>query len=76
MQFEIARVACNLVKCVTTRLWEKSEFVSKLIPKIGQVLSKKFVLNGKTTLQSIRNTDPRDLERVSHVIYACELYKL
>jgi len=50
---------------VTTKLWEQSKFVSKLIPKVGQVLSGDFVLNGKTTLKSIRDTDPRDLERVS-----------
>lgn len=67
-QFEIARVSCILVKCVTTRLWEQSKFVSKLIPKIGPVLSRELVLNGKTTFQSIRDTNPRDLERVSHVI--------
>lgn len=52
---------------MSTRLWEHSKFVSKLIPKIGPVLSRYFVLNGKTTLQSIRETDPRDLERVSCV---------
>ncbi|KAF0761666.1 putative ATP-dependent DNA helicase HFM1 [Aphis craccivora] len=62
-KFEIARVACILAKCVTTKLWEQSKFVSKLIPRVGQVLSRNFVLNGKTTLKSIRDTDPRDLER-------------
>ncbi|CAH1708540.1 unnamed protein product [Aphis gossypii] len=62
-KFEIARVACILAKCVTTKLWEQSKFVSKLIPRVGQVLSQDFVLNGKTTLKSIRDTDPRDLER-------------
>ncbi|KAE9526604.1 hypothetical protein AGLY_013252 [Aphis glycines] len=62
-KFEIARVACILAKCVTTKLWEQSKFVSKLIPRVGQVLSRDFVLNGKTTLKSIRDTDPRDLER-------------
>jgi len=55
---------------VTTKLWEQSKFVSKLIPRVGQVLSEEFVLNGKTTLKSIRDTDPRDLERVSCEIYA------
>ncbi|XP_022174599.1 probable ATP-dependent DNA helicase HFM1 isoform X2 [Myzus persicae] len=63
-KFEIARVACILAKCVTTKLWEQSKFVSKLIPRVGQVLSEDFVLNGKTTLKSIRDTDPRDLERI------------
>jgi ATP-dependent DNA helicase HFM1/MER3 len=63
-KFEIARIACILAKCVTTKLWEQSKFVSKLIPRVGQVLSRDFVLNGKTTLKSIRDTDPRDLERV------------
>lgn len=64
-KFNIARVSCILAKCVSTKLWEQSKFVSKLIPKIGPVLSKYFVLNGITTLQSIRDTHPRDLERVS-----------
>lgn len=71
-KFEAARVACILAKCVTTRLWEQSKFVSKLIPKVGPVLAGDFVLNGKTTLKSIRDTDPRDIERVSLIIYACE----
>jgi len=64
-KFQLARVACILAKCVLTKLWEQSKFVSKLIPKVGPVLSADFVLNGKTTLQSIMNTNPRDLERVS-----------
>lgn len=76
MHFEITRVACILVKCLTTRLWEHSQFVSKLIPKIGPVLSKEFVLNGKTTFQSIRDTNPRDLERVSQLIFTCKSYKI
>lgn len=71
-KFEAARVACILAKCVTTRLWEQSKFVSKLIPKVGPVLAGDFVLNGKTTLKSIRDTDPRDIERVSLINYACE----
>lgn len=73
-KFEISRVACILAKCVSTKLWEKSKFVSKLIPKIGPVLSGDFVLNGKTTWQSIKDTNPRDIERVSRVIYACVHY--
>lgn len=73
-KFEVAKVACILAKCVTTRLWEQSKFVSKLIPKVGPVLSRSFVLNGKTTLQSITETDPRNIERVSFVIYSCKLY--
>lgn len=68
-KFEVARMACILAKCVSTRLWEQSEFVSKLIPKVGPVLSRDFVLNGKTTLKSIKETDPRDFERVLVVIY-------
>lgn len=76
MHFEIARIACILVKCLTTRLWEQSKFVSKLIPKIGPILSKEFVLNGKTTFQSIRDTNPRDLERVSQLISSCKLYSI
>lgn len=67
--FKVARVACVLAKCVATKLWEQSKFVSKLIPKVGPVLSSHFVSNGKTTLQSILDTHPRDLERVS--IYNC-----
>jgi ATP-dependent DNA helicase HFM1/MER3 len=73
-KFEISRVACILAKCVSAKLWEKSKFVSKLIPKIGPVLSGDFVLNGKTTWQLIKNTDPRDIERVSRIIYACVDY--
>jgi len=40
------------------------------------VLSGDFVLNGKTTLKSIRDTDPRELERVSCVIYTRSTYIL
>jgi len=59
---------------MTTKLWEQSKFVSKLIPRVGQVLSGDLVLNGKTTLKSIRDTDPRDLERVSCVFYVHSAY--
>lgn len=74
--FENARSTCLLAKCIFTKLWEQSKFVSKLIPKVGPVLSKYFVLNGKTTLQSIRNTDPRELERVGKITDLCKLYIL
>lgn len=74
--FESARSACLLAKCISTKLWENSKFVSKLIPRVGPVLSGHFVLNGKTTLQSIRDTDPRELERVSFItnIYIYKLF--
>lgn len=74
-KFEISRVACILAKCVSAKLWEQSKFISKLIPKIGPVLSRDFVLNGKTTWKSIMDTDPRDIERVSRVVFACIYYK-
>lgn len=69
-KFEVTRNACILAKCVLTKLWEQSKFVSKQIPKIGPVSSEILVLNGKTTLQSIRDSNPRDLERVSHTVYS------
>lgn len=74
--FECARSACLLAQCVTTKLWEQSKFVSKLVPRIGLVLSGHLVSNGKTTLQLIRDTDPRELERVSYVTDFSKLYIL
>ncbi|VVC29408.1 Hypothetical protein CINCED_3A012551 [Cinara cedri] len=62
--FESARSACILAKCIITKLWEQSEYVSKLIPRVGLVLSGLLVSNGKTTLESISDTDPRELERI------------
>lgn len=38
------------------------------------MLSRSFVLNGKTTLKSITETDPRNIEQVSFVIYSYKLY--
>lgn len=57
--------ATILIQCFQTRLWENSPFVSRQIKKIGTTFSGYLVQAGKNSFDSILETLPRELERVS-----------
>lgn len=54
-----------LIQCFQTKLWENSPFVSRQIKKIGTAYSGYLVQAGKNSFDSILETLPRELERVS-----------
>lgn len=53
-----------LLKCLHVNLWENSTYIFKQFKKIGHVYSKILSSNGKTTIESILNSSPSDIEMV------------
>lgn len=53
-----------MAKCFQAQLWENSEFVSKQLTSIGNVMSKQLVNANKTTFEIIEKTNPREIEIV------------
>lgn len=57
-----------LAKCFHSQLWEDSPYVSRQLSGIGVAMSSQLVLSGKTSFDSLLDSNPRDLERVSWTI--------
>ncbi|XP_047188173.1 probable ATP-dependent DNA helicase HFM1 isoform X2 [Scophthalmus maximus] len=53
-----------LAKCLRSKLWENSPYVSKQLEKIGQTLSTAMVNAGLTTLSKIEQTNAREIELI------------
>ncbi|XP_054272516.1 uncharacterized protein LOC128992802 [Macrosteles quadrilineatus] len=51
-----------LSKCLVCRLWEDSQYVVRQLPGIGPALAALLVGAGKTTIQSIIDANPREIE--------------
>lgn len=52
----------TLVQCFSASLWEDSIYVSKQLEKIGSILSHNLASNGLTTFESLRKSNPRNIE--------------
>ena len=63
--------AVLLQKCVRCQLWENSHLAARQLPRIGPVLAQLLTAAGKTSLQAIADSNPRDLERVSVPVSQC-----
>jgi ATP-dependent DNA helicase HFM1/MER3 len=63
--YRAALGAARLAKSLQCRMWHDSPFVSRQLPRIGPALANLLASAGKTTFAAIRDSNPRDLERVS-----------
>lgn len=52
-------------KCFAAKLWENSFYLTKQFKRIGPQLANTLSKSGMTTIDSIINTDPRQIEMVS-----------
>lgn len=52
----------TLVQCFSASLWEDSIYVAKQLEKIGAVLAHNLASNGLTTFESLRKSNPRNIE--------------
>ncbi|GFT18088.1 probable ATP-dependent DNA helicase HFM1 [Nephila pilipes] len=62
--FSILHHAIVLAKCFKARLWENSKHVSRQLEKIGVALSTLLMNAGITSFESLRSTNPRELELI------------
>ncbi|XP_066935876.1 uncharacterized protein [Clytia hemisphaerica] len=62
--FQSCLAAIILYKCVRSRLWENSKFVSRQLERIGPSLSSALVNAGIISLKKIEETNSRELELI------------
>ncbi|XP_064613087.1 probable ATP-dependent DNA helicase HFM1 [Liolophura sinensis] len=62
--FQTLLTSVMLCKCLKSRLWENSKFITKQLEGIGPMLSNAFVNAGITSFQKIEETNPRELELI------------
>lgn len=60
--------AVLLAKCFNAQLWENSPHITKQFKKIGFTYSAMLTANGKTSIDSLLCTSPREIERVLYLI--------
>ncbi|XP_048584395.1 probable ATP-dependent DNA helicase HFM1 isoform X2 [Nematostella vectensis] len=56
--------AILVTKCMKSRLWENSLYVSRQLEKVGMTLSTMLVNAGLTTFKKIEETNPREIELI------------
>ena len=62
IQFDTFVSAAHLLKAFKSKLWHDSQFVSKQLPKIGNVLSATLVESGLDSFDKLLSANPRDIE--------------
>ncbi|XP_052863801.1 probable ATP-dependent DNA helicase HFM1 [Anopheles cruzii] len=60
--FRALRSAATLSQCFQAKLWENSPLISRQLAQIGPRLAQHLAERGKNSFQTIRATDPRELE--------------
>jgi predicted flap endonuclease-1-like 5' DNA nuclease len=63
--YSVVSSAVTLVKCSEKMLWHDSKYVAKQFDGIGPKYAESLVASGKISFQAIKDSNPRDLERVS-----------
>lgn len=62
--FKVVLNATILCKCFAAKMWDNSEYVCRQFNGIGPAFASALVSAGKKSLEAIRQSNPRDLERV------------
>ncbi|XP_035231502.1 probable ATP-dependent DNA helicase HFM1 [Stegodyphus dumicola] len=62
--FSVLYNAIILGKCFKAKLWENSKHVSRQLDKIGVAMSTLLVNAGITTFESLKRTNPREIEMI------------
>lgn len=64
--FSLLTTILTLAQSFSARLWSDSIYVSKQLENIGPILSHNLAKNGLTTFESLRKSNPRNIEIFCH----------
>lgn len=59
-----------LCKCFAAKMWDNSEYVCRQFNGIGPAFASALASAGKKTFDAIRQSNPRDLERVRMIFFS------